>query len=74
MITPTSSTGAAIIMSSLGDKASRGVRLTYAEEGIVMFNTAQIFSSTFGPGPADMRLNPVQLPENVKGILASFSL
>ena len=74
MITPMSSTGAAITMSSLADKMSRGIRLTNAEQNIVMSNAAQIFSSSFGPMPADMRLTPMQLPENVKGILASFSL
>jgi len=74
MITPMSPSGASITMSSLADKMSRGIRLTNAEQNIVMSNAAQIFSSSFGPMPADMRLTPMQLPENVKGILASFSL
>jgi hypothetical protein len=69
-----SPSGAAITMSSLADKMSRGIRLTNAEQNIIMSNSAQIFSSMFGPMPADMRLIPMQLPENVKGILASFSL
>jgi len=74
MITPMSATGPSITMSVLADKAARGMRLTEPENIIVMSNAAQIFSSSFGPMPADMRLRPVQLPENVKGILASFSL
>ena len=74
MISPMSATGAAITMSVLADKAGRGITLTGAEQNIVMSNSAQIYSSSFGPMPADMRLSPVQLPENVKGILASFSL
>jgi hypothetical protein len=61
-------------MSVLADKAHRGARLTDAEQSIVMSNAAQIYSSSFGPMPADMRLSPMPLPENVKGILASFSL
>jgi len=74
MIRPMSASGPAITMSALADKMARGMRLTEPENLIVMSNAAQIFSSSFGPMPADMRLRPVQLPENVKGILASFSL
>jgi hypothetical protein len=61
-------------MSVLADKAQRGARLTATEQSIVMSNAAQIYSNSFGPMPADMRLSPTPLPENVKGILASFSL
>ena len=74
MISPSSPTGAAITMSILADKAGRGAMLTNAEQNIVMTNAAQIFSSSFGPMPSEMHLTPMQLPENVKGILASFSL
>ena len=74
MISPSSPTGAAIIMSTIADKAKRGSRLTNAEQGIVISNAAQIYASSFGPMPADMRLSPMPLPENAKGILASFSL
>jgi hypothetical protein len=74
MISPSSPTGGAITMTVLADKAQRGARLTDAEQNIVMTNAAQIYSSSFGPMPADMRLQPMQLPENVKGILSSFSL
>jgi len=74
MISPTSATGPAITMSVLADKASQGFRLTHPEQLIVMTNAAQIFSSSFGPMPADMRIRAVQLPENVKGVLASFAL
>ena len=74
MITPSSPTGAAITMDMLADKMSRGMRLTNAEENIVMSNSAQIYASAFGPMPADVRFTPMQLPENAKGILASFSL
>ena len=74
MISLTSPSGAAITMSVIADKAQRGIRLTDTEQNIVMTNAAQIYSRSFGPMPADMHLSPVQLPENVKGILASFSL
>ena len=74
MISPTSPSGAAITMSVIADKAQRGIRLTDTEQNIVMTNAAQIYSRAFGPTPADMHLSPMQLPENVKGILASFSL
>ena len=74
MISPMSASGAAITMAVLADKVGRGIKLTGAEQNVVMSNAAQIYSSSFGPMPAEMRLSPVQLPENVKGILASFSL
>ena len=74
MISPSSPTGAAITMSTLADKMGRGIQLTNAEQNLVMVNSAQIHASTFGPMPADMRFSPMQLPENVKGILASFSM
>ena len=74
MISPSSPTGAAITMSTLADKMGRGIQLTNAEQNIVMVNSAQIFASSFGPLPSDMRLTAMQLPENVKGVLASFSM
>ena len=74
MISPSSPSGAAITMSVIADKAQRGARLTATEQSIVMSNAAQIYASRFGPMPADMRLSPAPLPENVKGILTSFSL
>jgi len=74
MISPSSPTGAAIVMDSIADKLGRGGRLTNAEMGIVMSNAAQIYSSSFGPMPGDMRLAPMPLPEYVKGVLANFSL
>jgi len=74
MISPSSPTGAAIVMDTIADKAQRGGRLTDTEKSIAMSNAAQIYSSSFGPMPADMRLPPTPLPENVKGVLATFSL
>ncbi|MDR0239252.1 MAG: hypothetical protein LBI88_03340 [Deltaproteobacteria bacterium] len=74
MITPNAPTGGAINMDLLADKMRRGSRFTDAEQSIVMSTASQIYASALGPGPADMRLTPVQLPENVKGILARFSL
>ena len=74
MISPMSASGAAITMAVLADKVGRGIRLTDAEQNVVMSNATQIYSSSFGPMPADMRLSPMQLPENVKGVLTSFSL
>ena len=74
MIRPMSASGASITMSVIADKAQRGIRLTHAEQNIVMSNSAQIYSNSFGPMPGDMHLSPAPLPENVKGVLASFSL
>jgi len=74
MISPSSAAGASIVMSTLADKMGRGIQLTNAEQNLVMVNAANIFSSSFGPMPSEMRFSPMQLPENVKGILASFSM
>ena len=74
MISPMSPSGAAITMAGLADKVQRGVRLTASDQSVIMSNAAQIHASSFGPMPADMRLTPVQLPEHIKGILASFAL
>ena len=74
MISPMSAAGSAITMSVLADKAERGMRLTNVEQNLVMVNALRIFSGSFGPIPEDMPLTPMLLPENVKGILASFSL
>ena len=74
MISPSSPTGASITMALLADKFDRGSPLTMSEQNIVMTNSARIFASSFGPMPAEMTLNPVPLPENVKGVLASFSM
>ena len=74
MTQPMPIAGSAVTMAILADKVSRGGRLTDTELNIVMTNTAEIYASSFGPKPAEMRLSPVQLPENVKGVLATFSL
>jgi hypothetical protein len=74
MLTPTSSGGDAITMTVLADKVARGGRLTASDQGLVITNAARVYSGQFGPSPADMRISPNPLPENVKGVLASFSL
>jgi hypothetical protein len=74
MISPTSAGGDSITMSTLADKAQRGSQLTIVEQGIVVTNAAKILSSNFGPQPAEFRISPVPLPENVRGVLAAFSL
>jgi hypothetical protein len=67
-------TGADSTRAVLADKLSTGTRLTYAEEGIVMLNAADVISASFGPKPSEMSLTPMTLPEHVKGILTNFSL
>ncbi len=61
-------------MAVLADKVAQGGRLTMAEQGIVITNAAKVYSSMFGPSVEDFRLKPMPLPENIKGVLASFSL
>lgn len=62
-----------VILTDLGSRMSRGVKLSMVEQGMAMTATASQTADRFGPGPADMKLPDNPLPENVKGALAQFS-
>lgn len=61
-----------IVLSSLGRKMGSGAELTMAERLMASTATAQVTSNNYGPGPADMVLQKPELPETVKGVLASY--
>lgn len=67
---PVSSTE--MVLHSLGRKVASGSDLTLSERLMAMTATAQKTTSYYGPSPAEMTLQKPELPETVKGILASY--
>ncbi len=60
------------VLTILGRKMSTGHEFTVSERLMAMTATAQATKDRYGPGPADMVVKPVELPEMVKGVLASY--
>jgi hypothetical protein len=69
-----SAAGPDVNMTVLADKVSRGTRLTYTDQGLVISNAARIMTAAFGPMPENMPMQEIRIPENVRGVLANFSL
>lgn len=61
-----------MVLHSLGRKIGSGAELTMPERLMAMTAAAQVTVNNYGPGPADMVVQKPQLPETVKGILASY--
>lgn len=62
------------VLSALGNQMSSGRELTMAQHLMAMTATAQTTSDYYGPGPAEMVVKPVELPETVKGAIARYML
>lgn len=60
------------VLSQLGRKIGSGASLTMAERLMAMTAAAQVTVHNYGPGPAEMVLQKPELPETVKGVLASY--
>ncbi|MGE9984922.1 hypothetical protein [Desulfovibrio sp. SGI.169] len=60
------------VLTMLGRKMGSGRDLTLSERLMAMTATAQSTSDRYGPGPGDMVLQPPDLPETVKGVLANY--
>lgn len=60
------------VLQTLGRKMGAGAELTMAENLMAMTATAQSTADRYGPGPADMVVQRPELPETVKGVLASY--
>lgn len=60
------------VLQSLGRKMGTGSELTLAENLMAMTATAASTANRYGPGPADMVVQKPELPETVKGVLASY--
>ena len=61
------------VLTMLGRKVSSGRDLTMSERLMAMTATAQSTADRYGPGPADMVLQPPDLPETVTGVLANYT-
>lgn len=60
------------VLTMLGRKMASGHELTLSERLMAMTATAATTADRYGPGPADMVVAPPELPETVKGVLASY--
>lgn len=60
------------VLTTIGRKIASGSDLTMAERLMAMTATAQKTTNYYGPGPAEMTVQKPELPETVKGILASY--
>ncbi|WP_022656983.1 hypothetical protein [uncultured Desulfovibrio sp.] len=61
------------VLTMLGREISSGRELTIPERLMAMTAAAQSTANRYGPGPADMVLQPPDLPETVKGVLANYT-
>lgn len=57
-------------LATLGNQQATGRELTLGQRLMAMTATAQATSDYYGPGPTEMEVQPVELPETVKGALA----
>lgn len=60
------------VLSQLGRKLKSGAELSMPERLMAMTATAQVTANNYGPGPAEMVVQKPELPETVKGVLASY--
>ncbi len=61
-----------IVLTTLGRKIGTGSELTMAENLMAMTATSAATANRYGPGPAEMVVQRPELPETVKGVLASY--
>ena len=60
------------VLTILGTKLGHGHELTLSERLMAMTATSASVADRYGPGPADMQVAKPELPEMVKGVLASY--
>ncbi|MDR3357415.1 MAG: hypothetical protein LBN96_00850 [Desulfovibrio sp.] len=66
-------TSADIVLGMLGRKLGSGQELTMAETLMAFTEMAKTRMNYYGPSPANMRLKPPPLPEDVRGVLANYT-
>jgi hypothetical protein len=62
-----------VVLDMLGQKMGSGQQLTNSEMMMAMSQVAKQRFDSFGPSPANMQLKRVELPEDVKGVIASYT-
>ncbi len=65
--------GSEIAMHNLGNKLARGQELNTNEFFQAVSLASQNIREKFGPVPANMEVNPPDLPESTKGVLANYA-
>lgn len=64
-----------VLLGDIGRRRATGVKLSMVEENMAMVATGVMSSKQYGPSPRDAEpLNIDVLPENVKGVLASYAV
>ncbi|MDR2055923.1 MAG: hypothetical protein LBQ10_08675 [Desulfovibrio sp.] len=65
--------GTNIVLGMLGRKLAGGQELTMAETLMAFTEMAKTRMDYYGPSPANMRVKPSPLPEDVRGMLANYA-
>lgn len=61
------------MLETLGRKISNGVELRISDRLMAMTMASRQGRDYYGPGPAEMKVAKAELPENIKGVLASYA-
>lgn len=61
------------VLRILGRKLKNGNQLTLAEDLMAISASAALTANSYGPGPAEMKVKPPELPESVKGLLIEYA-
>lgn len=62
-----------LVLDIVGRKYVSGSSLTTAEELMALSASAGVMAKNYGPGPAEMVLKRLELPESVKGMLVEHA-
>ena len=62
--------GNTILLSDLGHKVAHGGELSNRERTMAISAATSLERNKFGPGPGEMELGRIPLPENVSGAIA----
>ncbi len=71
---PIPPSGADISLQSLGIRYTSGLKLNGVDITVATQAAATQNMEKFGPGPAEMKISPPAIPENVAGALVSASI
>ncbi|QCC86324.1 hypothetical protein DDIC_10655 [Desulfovibrio desulfuricans] len=61
------------LLGILGRKMINGNKLTLAEDLMALSAYASMTSHYYGPGPAEMHVKTLDLPESVKGLMIEYA-
>lgn len=61
------------LLGILGRKLANGNTLTLAEDLMALSAYGSLTANFYGPGPAEMEIKPMDLPESVKGAMIEYA-